>query len=229
MKQDEHFIIKSATKETIVNEIIKLYDEWLKTYDLKDVCVICPMRRRSQTGTEQLNKILRDHINPYKKGMPKIDKVDFRPGDRVMETQNNKKKEVIKNHRPEVGVFNGDCGIILGIDPDANEVIIQFDDGRVGVFDPLEMQDFVLAYAITIHKSQGSEYKALAVAMNKEHYVMLQRNLLYTAITRGKENVYFLGDKEAFNMAVRNTDYKLRNSKLRYRILEEQKRIKKYA
>lgn len=221
MDFDENFEMIETSKEQVVAKILQTYQELLKTYTLKDVCIICPMRKRSQSGTESLNRVIRDAINPFKKNMKVIEKLDFRPGDRVMNTQNNKKKLVYKAGHTEEGVFNGDCGIIKYIDPEENEVEIEFDDGRIGVFDPLEMQTFVLAYAITIHKSQGSEYQALIIVLNKEHYIMLQRNLLYTAVTRGKTQVKIIGEAQAFNWAVNNTDYKLRNSQLRQRIIAQ--------
>ena len=107
--------------------------------------------------------------------------------------KNHADKEVMLNGLLEHGVFNGDCGTVTNINLDDGTTEITFDDEKIGIFENNELSDFVLAYAITIHKSQGSEYKAVILTVTTEHFVMLQRNLLYTAVTRAKERVDLFG------------------------------------
>ena len=218
MEKDEFFVFDETSKDYIQESIINIYDNLLKKYQIKDICILSPMRQRSQSGTEILNNIIREHINPENPWDPKLKSVKFRINDRIMYTHNNFKKEVCKNGHIELGVFNGDCGFVKDINVEDSIVTVEFDDGRVGEFEVHEMQDFILAYCMTIHKSQGSEYPAVIIPFSTEHFVMLKRNLLYTAVTRGKKEVHIVGDKRAFDMAVRNTDYKYRNSMLKQRI-----------
>jgi len=214
MEFDEDFQFIEVEKEKVQETILSIYQDLCKSYTFKDICVLSPMRQRSQSGTNLLNPLIRDHMNPG-------GKTEFREKDRIMCLCNNTKKEVIKDGVEEYGIYNGDCGELVQLDAENNLFHIQLDDGRTGIFDAQEMREFTLAYAITIHKSQGSEYPVVIIPMNKEHYIMLQRNLLYTAVTRAKKKVILVGDKRAFDMAIQNTDYKERNSMLRQRIVEK--------
>lgn len=221
MKIDDFFSFCESPSESVQNDILSVYDKLLEKYAIKDISILSPMRKRSKSGTEIINSMIRDHINPLKSKDDLTEDGRFRLNDRVMCTYNNFSKELTKNKYSDEkasGVFNGDCGEIIEICD--NGTVIEFDDGRTGLFQKNELADFELAYAITIHKSQGSEYPAVIIPFNTEHFVMLQRNLLYTAVTRAKKEVYIIGDKKAFNMAVRNTDYKYRNSMLKERIID---------
>jgi len=126
----------------------------------------------------------------------------FRAGDRVMQTSNNYEKEV----------FNGDVGRITSIDPEERTLQVSFDDRVVG-YDRTDLDELVLAYAISIHKSQGSEYPAVIVPMLTQHYIMLQRNLLYTALTRARKLVVLVGSRRAVAMAIRNDRVQSRYTK----------------
>ena len=117
----------------------------------------------------------------------------FRLRDKVIQTENNYDKDV----------FNGDIGIVEGIDPIEQEVTIRFDN-RLVKYDFGELDEVSLAYAITIHKAQGSEFPAVVIPLAMQHYLLLQRNLIYTGITRGKKLVVLIGQKKALGMAVRN-------------------------
>lgn len=216
--QDNDFVFKERPKEDIAEEIKNTYLELRKKYAEKDVCILTPMRQRSRSGANVMNTAIRDLINPFNPKAPALNDCSFRLGDRIMQTKNNARKEVSKDGLVQFGVYNGDCGKIIEVNPETNSLKVEFDDGRVAEFDKYETEDFVLSYAMTIHKSQGSEYPAVIIATSTEHFIMLQRNLLYTAETRAKNIVVLIGDSKAVNMAVRNTDYKERNSKLRMRI-----------
>ena len=128
----------------------------------------------------------------------------FRVGDKVMQTENDYDKEV----------FNGDLGFVEAIDPDAQEIAIAF-DGRTVIYDFGELDEVVLAYATTIHKAQGSEYPAVILTLSTQHYPMLQRNLLYTGITRGQRLVVLLGERRALQIAVGGGRGERRTTKLR--------------
>ena len=127
----------------------------------------------------------------------------FRVGDKVMQTVNDYDKDV----------FNGDIGFVQGVDPDAQEVVVDF-DGRLVTYDFGELDELVPAYAITIHKSQGSEYPAVVIPLSTQHYLMLRRNLVYTGITRGKKLVVLVGQRKALAIAVKDSRAERRWSKL---------------
>ncbi|MFH1114642.1 MAG: ATP-dependent RecD-like DNA helicase [Pseudomonadota bacterium] len=156
---------------------------------LADVQVLSPMHRGT-LGTENLNRELRDMLNPS--GIP-IRGDRFRVGDRVMQTRNNYDKEV----------FNGDVGRIASFDPEWSEAIVEFEERPV-TYHVSEMDELSLAYAVSVHKAQGSEYPAVLIPVSTQHYVLLRRNLLYTAMTRGKKLVIIIGSPKAIRMAVEN-------------------------
>ena len=160
---------------------------------------------KGSLGTSSLNVELQAALNPAKDGVSiKRFGYTYRVGYKVMQTANDYSKDV----------FNGDLGIIHGIDVDAQEVVIDF-DGREIVYQFGELDQIALAYAVTIHKSQGSEYPAVVILLTMQHYVMLRRNLLYTGIMRGAKLVFLVGDKKAIAMAVKGKTDERRWSKLR--------------
>ncbi len=154
-----------------------------------DVQVLTAMHKGS-LGTENLNHELREVLNPG--GQP-LKGERFRVGDRVMQVRNNYDKDV----------FNGDVGTIVSYSTEWNEATVEFDDRQI-TYHISEMDEMILAYAVTVHKAQGSEYPAVIVPMSTQHYVMLRRNLLYTAMTRGKKLVVLIGSSKAIQMAVEN-------------------------
>jgi exodeoxyribonuclease V alpha subunit len=156
----------------------------------QDVQVLSPMHK-GLIGTENLNRELRQILNPA--GLPtRGDR--FRVGDRVMQTRNNYDKEV----------FNGDVGRIISYDPEWDEAVVEF-DARPVTYHVSEMDEITLAYAVTIHKAQGSEYRAVIIPLSTQHFVLLRRNLLYTAMTRAKELVIIVGSRRALQIAVENS------------------------
>src|ERR1019366_6004089 len=153
----------------------------------------------------ELNQHLQRVLNPLKPGEPVVEKFGwrFQIRDKVIQTENNYEKEV----------FNGDIGAIESIDPVEREVSIRFDN-RLVSYDFGELDEVSLAYAVTIHKSQGSEFPAVVIPLATQPYVLLQRNLIYTGVTRGKKLVVLIGQKKALGMAVRNDPTQRRYSGL---------------
>ncbi|MBQ5531682.1 MAG: ATP-dependent RecD-like DNA helicase [Kiritimatiellae bacterium] len=172
---------------------------------MRDVQVLVPMRR-SALGTENLNQRLQAALNPTGDSIVRGG-VSYRVGDRVMQLRNNYDKDV----------FNGDIGFIKAIDAGDRSMTVLF-DGRPVRYQAADLDEIVLAYAMTIHKSQGSEYPAAIVIVHPQHYVMLQRNLLYTAITRGKKLVLLIGVPYAIDRAIQNNTVKERRTSLAGRL-----------
>jgi exodeoxyribonuclease V alpha subunit len=169
---------------------------------IRDIQVLCPMNRGG-VGARSLNIELQAALNPA--GEKKVERFGwtFAPGDKVMQIENDYDKDI----------FNGDIGYVDDVDPEAAELVASF-DGRPVTFLFGELDSLVPAYAATIHKSQGSEYPAVVIPLLTQHYTMLQRNLLYTGITRGKKLVVLVGQKKAVAIAVKNVAGRRRWSKL---------------
>jgi exodeoxyribonuclease V alpha subunit len=169
---------------------------------IRDVQVLCPMNRGG-VGARSLNIELQKALNPA--GARKVERFGwtFAPGDKVMQIENDYDKEV----------YNGDIGYIDDVDPEAGELRVSF-DGRAVIYGFGELDTLVPAYAATIHKSQGSEYPAVVIPVMTQHYAMLQRNLLYTGVTRGKKLVVLVGQRQAVALAVRSISGRRRWSKL---------------
>ena len=175
---------------------------------IRDVQVLCPMNRGS-LGIRELNVRLQNELNPARADEPLVEKFgwEFRPRDKVIQTENDYDKDV----------FNGDIGQIVKIDPVEREVTIRFDQREV-VYDFGELDEISLAYAITIHKSQGSEFPAVVTPLATQQYLLLQRNLVYTGITRGKQLVVLVGQRKALAIALRNNKTESRFSGLLSRL-----------
>jgi len=169
---------------------------------IRDIQVLCPMNRGG-VGARSLNIELQAALNPA--GERKVERFGwtFAPGDKVMQIENDYDKEV----------YNGDIGYIVDVDPETDELEASF-DGRSVNYRLGELDTLVPAYAATIHKSQGSQYPAVIIPVMTQHYPMLQRNLLYTGLTRGKRLVVLVGQKKAIAIAVRNASGRRRWSKL---------------
>jgi exodeoxyribonuclease V alpha subunit len=170
---------------------------------VRDIQILCPMNRGG-LGARSLNIELQKVLNPPRD--PRIERFGwtFCEGDKVMQIENDYDKEV----------YNGDLGVVSKIDPDDNSLLIEF-DGREVAYDAGELDQVVLAYATTIHKSQGSEYPAVVLPLTTQHFTMLQRNLVYTGITRGKRLVVIVGQRKAMAIAVKGNQTRRRWSKLK--------------
>jgi exodeoxyribonuclease V alpha subunit len=202
----DFYFVQADDPETAVARIIELVQTRIpKRFSLdpiRDIQVLCPMNR-SGVGARSLNIELQAALNPASDH--KIERFGwtFAPGDKVMQIENDYDKEV----------YNGDIGNIDCINPADGELVVNF-DGRAVTYGFGELDILVPAYAATIHKSQGSEYPAVVIPIMTQHYAMLQRNLLYTGVTRGKKLVVLVGQKKAVAIAVRNVSGRRRWSKL---------------
>jgi exodeoxyribonuclease V alpha subunit len=202
--------VPAADAEDCVRKIIAICTEhvprhWHWFHPVNDVQVLAPMHK-GVAGVANLNARLQEALNPHARGL-RAAGVEYRPGDKVIQLRNNYDK----------GLFNGDIGTVTAADAGKAELEAEFDGARQ-VFQRAELGDLALAYAISIHKSQGSEYPVVVVPLLKGHFMMLQRNLLYTAITRGKKKVLIVGEPAAYAMAVRNAESKLRMTHLREKL-----------
>ena len=194
----------SQAAETIIELVSRRIPDRFGLDPLRDIQVLSPMRR-GEGGVIRLNEQLQQALNPRCEMIPRR---NFGRGDKVMQLRNNY----------ELDVYNGDTGIITLVDEEAGELEVTFDDGRVVIYGLDQADELDLAYAATVHKSQGSEYPAVVLAFLPQHYMMLQRNLLYTAITRGKQLVIVVGSEKAVGMAVHNSQFARRNSRLSERL-----------
>lgn len=223
-KGNEEFIFTHMTTELKIKETIKtLVKENIPKHfgiSIDEIQVICPSKR-GICGTEVLNKALQEVINPesFDKDEIVVGDTIFRIGDKVMQTSNNYNipYDVINNNGltvdKGVGVFNGDIGRIIDIDVDTRNLIVKYDD-REAYYVSKDLVDLSLAYAITVHKSQGSEYDVVIVPMARAPYQLLNRKILYTAITRAKNCIIFVGMENYFNEMLNNKYESVRNSAL---------------
>ncbi len=231
------FFMEEEDPEAITELVCSLISDRLpQHYDyhpIDDIQLLCPMRR-GMLGTESFNKRLQEVLNPEyttpashplekarfgvqtyrqpsrrREGTAPVSRTagGFRVGDKVMQVRNNYDYEV----------FNGDIGRVVAIEPLDKKVYLQFPDKQVA-YDTADLGELVLAYATTVHKAQGSEYPAVVIPLHTQHYLMLQRNLLYTGITRAKECVVIVGTKRALGICIRNNQVMQRNSYLAERL-----------
>lgn len=208
IKCDENFIYNQIVdKEEKQKVLLEKYFEEIKTKPLSEVIILSPMKK-GPTGTNELNKIISNTLNPRTSANKLFDNTNLRVGDRVIQTTNNYTLEV----------FNGDTGKITSYDPTLGLVGVFFDKGKIVYYDKLAINELALAFAITIHKSQGSEYNTVLIPCGMENYIMLQRNLLYTAVTRAKKKVVLFSDPKTVSMTVRNVKAINRATRLRERI-----------
>ncbi len=207
--QPDFFFIESDTPEDVIAKMLELVSSRIPKkfhFDpMTEVQVLTPMRR-NQLGSENLNPILQQTLNPGGIAIRRFGR-EYREGDRVLQIRNNYDKDV----------YNGDIGQVDGVDLDAQEVIVNYDGRRV-VYSAEDLDELDLAYACSVHKSQGSEYPAVVLLMTTQHFKLLQRNLLYTAMTRGRKLVCLIGSKKAVHMAIRNNHVSFRRTALKDRL-----------
>ncbi len=228
LKFDDVFMFEEVSKEFIEEKVVDVYLTLARKYKLEDICCLVPVRKegKSRSAVESLNKIIREKLNP-ENGLNedlsvKKELFGFREGDRIMQMQNDHEKETwTDNDKHEVGVYNGECGAVYKADEEEGILIIRLDDGRYYECKQKEVVNLSLSYVTTIHKSQGSQYKAVIIVHNDEHKYMLNKNLFYTGVTRAKQYVHLLGDSGAFEYAMFNTKVADRNTYLINRIESE--------
>ena len=192
---DDFYFIEREDPEEVLKIILELTKERIPTkfgFDpVDDIQVLTPMHRGT-VGAGNLNMELQKLLNPVEDGVIRGNR-NFRVNDKVMQIKNNYDKEV----------FNGDIGRVKRIDQENQEVVISF-DGRDIPYDYTDLDEIVLAYAVSVHKSQGSEYPAVVIPILTQHYILLQRNLIYTGVTRGRKLVIIVGTKKALAIGVKN-------------------------
>ncbi|MFP4522271.1 MAG: ATP-dependent RecD-like DNA helicase [Fibrobacterota bacterium] len=211
-ENSDFFFMSKNTEEEAAETVVDLVNRRLPGkygYDpMKDIQVLTPMHAGA-SGTVSLNERLRKSLNDQKSLLKRGGKV-FGAGDRIMQTKNNYDKLV----------FNGDIGYVEEIDVSKGTLRAVI-AGRSAEYSKEELDEISPAYCVTIHKSQGSEFPCVVIPLCTRHYIMLKRNLIYTAVTRGKSTVVIVGSKKALSMAVRNNDIQKRNSALGIRIRED--------
>ena len=230
-KSSDFFFLKRQDADIIIRVVIALIQEKLPRYvEAKpfDIQVLTPMRK-GLLGVERLNQILQRYLNPpepskkekeYGQGL-------FREGDKVMQIRNNYQLEWEIRGRYEipvdkgVGVFNGDTGILKTINEFSETAEVEFEDGRCAEYSFKQLEELELAYAVTIHKSQGSEYPAVVIPLLSGPRMLLNRNLLYTAVTRARRCVTIVGSEETFREMIKNEKQERRYSSLDIRLKEE--------
>lgn len=209
-RDGDFFFLEEANPEAITETIVGLVRDRLPArygFDpMTDIQVLTPMNRNA-LGTHALNHVLQSALNPPNELKHELDRfgVNFRVGDKVIQTQNNYEKEV----------FNGDMGHIVAIEASPLKVQVRFDAGRLVDYEPGELDELQLAYALTIHKSQGSEFPCVIIPVSTQHFIMLERSLLYTGVTRARKLVVMVGDPKALEMAVRKQETRKRHTGLK--------------
>lgn len=217
----DFFFIPELSESHAASQISDLVARRLPSwggYKPADIQVLAPMKK-GVVGVNDINIMLQKRLNPVRRAFDRlgrlrpisinVDGTEFRPGDKIMVTRNNY----------ELDVYNGDVGFVTNVDVDDQSLDADF-DGRSVHFEKTNLLNITLAYACTIHKSQGSEYKAVVVPIFKSQSIMLQRNLLYTAVTRAKEVCVLVGNRGAIQIAVSKTQAKERVTKLKSRLIE---------
>ncbi|HVK15473.1 MAG TPA: ATP-dependent RecD-like DNA helicase [Fimbriiglobus sp.] len=214
--QGDFYFIEANDENVILDRVVTMVRDRIPARfgldPFRDVQVLAPMNKAA-VGVQNLNKELQAALNPAPPGAKEVQRygTTFRVGDKVIQTQNNYTREV----------FNGDIGRIVAIEAVDQVAVAEF-DGREVEYDFGDLDELQLAYCCSIHKSQGSEYPAVVIPLHTTHFIMLQRNLLYTGITRGKRLVVLVGSRKALGIAVRRADTARRFSLLKWRLQHDE-------
>ena len=226
-KQDQPINVKKSIIELVSSRIPNHFQ-----VESSKIQILAPLKA-GIAGVESLNTTLQEKLNPPSKNKFEIyyGKSTFREGDKVMQTANN--YDLVWTKQADflieegMGVFNGDIGYIHKINRQNGEVTVWFDDGRECVYPRTEIGDLSLAYAITIHKSQGSEFDTVIIPLVAGAPMILTRNLIYTAVTRAKKMVVLVGEKKVLSRMIRNTYVVKRNTMLKHFLQESNEKIQK--
>ncbi|KXO16253.1 helicase, RecD/TraA family [Clostridiales bacterium KA00134] len=222
----DFFFVNKSSMENISREIVNLVTERLPNYygldPKKDIQVLSPIKK-TPIGVHNLNKLLQEALNPKKHGDElKVGDQIFRQDDRVMQMKNNYQLEyeVEFTGNFEQGIFNGDTGIVEEVNSDEGYLVVRYDENKLATYSLKDAEELSLSYAITIHKSQGSEYPLVIIPMTFVPPILANRNLIYTAVTRASKLVVLVGEQKYLRMMVENNKTRLRYSSLALRILE---------
>lgn len=228
-KDKDFFFMKRASVEDVMDTIIELVShrlpKFINSNSKSDIQVLSPMRK-SPLGINALNSLLQDKLNPADKDKAEKEfrNIIYREGDKVMQIKNNYNivwviRDASGNKVDEgIGIFNGDEGIITNVNTTDLTITVTFDDGKIVEYDSSQLDELELAYAITIHKSQGSEYPVVIIPIHSGPPMLMSRNLLYTAVTRAKKLVVIVGLQDTVNRMVDNNREINRYSSLNYRL-----------
>jgi exodeoxyribonuclease V alpha subunit len=204
----DFYFVDASDPEDAVRKVIAVVRERIpRRFGLdpvRDIQVLCPMNRGG-VGARSLNAALQAALNPPREGEARVERFgwSYAAGDKIMQVENSYEREL----------YNGDLGVVRSVDPEESVLTAEF-DGREVAYSFGELDELALAYATTVHKAQGSEYPAVVIPVTTQHYPMLQRNLFYTGITRGKRLVVLVGQRRALGIAVRDEKTRRRWSKL---------------
>lgn len=225
---EDFFYIDETSKSKILYQVVSLSGERLKNYGdydfLKNIQVITPTKK-GELGTKELNQLLQATVNPAseEKKEKKFGDSIFREGDRVMQIKNNYEM-YWERHNPIFetgsGIFNGEFGTIQQINEHEKQIKIQFDDDKIVWYQFNELEQIELAYAITVHKAQGSEFDVVIMVVGQSAPMLLTRNLLYTGMTRAKKLLIMIGNKNIIDFMIKNADNKKRNTGLTFKLLK---------
>ncbi len=225
--ENDFFYINESNQEKMLYQLLSLCKERLKSFGnyefFKNIQVLTPTKK-GMIGTKELNKSLQRELNPKKDEIleKNYGEIIFREGDRVMQVKNNYdiywekgSRDDLKSYEVSTGVFNGEIGRIIKIDNETRQIEIEFDDGKIVWYAFSELDQLEHAYAITIHKAQGSEFDVVILAIPPSSNMLLTRNLLYTGITRAKKLLIVIGNKNLIEFMINNCDTKKRNTGLK--------------
>lgn len=226
---DDFFYINETNQEKIQQTIISLCKGRLKLYGdydfFNNIQIITPTKK-GKLGTKELNVLLQNELNPVEEDKKERDfgDIKFREQDRVMQTKNNYnilwEKENEREFKKELGngIFNGELGIIEKINKEEKTVKVRFDDGKVATYDNTDLDQLEHAYAITVHKSQGSEFDVVILVASQSAPMLLTRNLIYTAMTRAKKLLIIIGPQNVVNYMIQNNTTRQRNTGLKFKL-----------
>ena len=226
---DDFFYINEVNQEKIQQTVISLCKGRLKTYGdydfLSNIQIITPTKK-GKLGTKELNILVQKELNPLEeeKSEKEFGDIKFREQDRVMQTKNNYnilwEKEYDKEFKKELGngIFNGELGIIENINKENKTIKVKFDDGKIATYDNADLEQLEHAYAITVHKSQGSEFDVVILVVSQSAPMLLTRNLIYTAMTRAKKLLIVIGPQSVVNYMIQNNTTKQRNTGLKFKL-----------
>ena len=231
--ENDFFYINESNQDKMLYQVLSLSKERLKSYGdyefFKNIQVLTPTKK-GKMGTKELNKSLQEELNPKVDDI--IEKtygdIIFREGDRVMQIKNNYdiywekgSRNDLRTYESGTGVFNGEIGRIAKISNEERQIEVEFDDGKITWYAFSELDQLEHAYAITIHKAQGSEFDVVILVVPQSSNMLLTRNLLYTGITRAKKLLIVIGNKNLIEFMIKNCDTKKRNTGLKAKIQEE--------